>query len=159
MSITKRVWIDQDPAYADVWKAHAEELAEHAKQFPFRLKGTRFELGKSGERRRSAFWPAALQEAIYETEADFLQIKNDLYFRASAERDRVQQIASHYYSDRAALFEKIRQRQSLQPLVIREGCCPECGTTMIRRTAKKGPNCGKKFWGCRAFPMCRGTRP
>lgn len=33
--------------------------------------------------------------------------------------------------------------------------CPRCGSTMILRTASKGPNKGKKFYGCSNFPKCR----
>jgi len=36
--------------------------------------------------------------------------------------------------------------------------CPECGKSMKRRTAKQGIRAGKDFWGCSAFPKCRGTR-
>lgn len=36
--------------------------------------------------------------------------------------------------------------------------CPVCGREMVSRTAKKGRNVGKQFWGCPAFPKCRGTR-
>ena len=32
--------------------------------------------------------------------------------------------------------------------------CPECGKPMRRRSSAKGP-----FWGCSAYPGCRGTRP
>ena len=35
--------------------------------------------------------------------------------------------------------------------------CPRCGVGMVRRTARRGPNQGKKFWGCPKFPKCRGT--
>lgn len=34
--------------------------------------------------------------------------------------------------------------------------CPKCGLDMVLRTAKKGSNQGAKFWGCPAFPNCRG---
>jgi len=37
--------------------------------------------------------------------------------------------------------------------------CPVCGTSMVRRVAKKGGNAGEAFWGCSHFPQCRGTRP
>ena len=37
--------------------------------------------------------------------------------------------------------------------------CPECGTLMVLRTARKGRNAGEKFWGCARFPDCKGTRP
>jgi four helix bundle suffix protein len=32
--------------------------------------------------------------------------------------------------------------------------CPECGKPMRQRRSVKGP-----FWGCSAFPECKGTRP
>lgn len=36
--------------------------------------------------------------------------------------------------------------------------CPKCGSQMIRRTAKQGPNAGNEFWGCRTYPKCHGIR-
>ena len=36
--------------------------------------------------------------------------------------------------------------------------CPSCGEAMVLRTARRGTNVGKQFWGCRAYPRCRGTR-
>ena len=36
-----------------------------------------------------------------------------------------------------------------------ERICPRCGAPMILRTAKKGDNAGKQFYGCSAFPKCR----
>lgn len=36
--------------------------------------------------------------------------------------------------------------------------CPKCGEPMVRRTARSGANAGSPFWGCPAFPRCRGTR-
>lgn len=35
--------------------------------------------------------------------------------------------------------------------------CPKCGAAMVLRTAKKGEHAGKQFWGCSAFPKCRGV--
>lgn len=32
--------------------------------------------------------------------------------------------------------------------------CPRCGTVMVMRTRKID---GKKFYGCKAFPKCRGV--
>lgn len=37
--------------------------------------------------------------------------------------------------------------------------CPLCGEPMTLRVARRGTNTGQRFWGCRAFPNCRGTRP
>ena len=36
--------------------------------------------------------------------------------------------------------------------------CPVCQRQMVRRTASKGANAGSQFWGCAAYPKCRGTR-
>lgn len=36
--------------------------------------------------------------------------------------------------------------------------CPVCGKNMVLRTAARGRSAGAKFWGCSAFPECRGTR-
>lgn len=37
--------------------------------------------------------------------------------------------------------------------------CPRCGSAMIKRMAKAGAHAGREFWGCTAYPNCRGTRP
>lgn len=36
--------------------------------------------------------------------------------------------------------------------------CPQCSGVMILRTARKGTHAGSQFWGCSAFPRCKGTR-
>ncbi|HCE43400.1 MAG TPA: four helix bundle protein [Lentisphaeria bacterium] len=36
--------------------------------------------------------------------------------------------------------------------------CPSCGKAMILRTARQGASPGSNFWGCSAYPNCRGTR-
>lgn len=33
--------------------------------------------------------------------------------------------------------------------------CPECGSKLVLRTAKKGNNVGNQFYGCSAYPKCR----
>jgi len=35
--------------------------------------------------------------------------------------------------------------------------CPHCGKPMVLRTAKTGPHAGHQFWGCTAYPDCKGT--
>lgn len=37
--------------------------------------------------------------------------------------------------------------------------CPKCGSDMVKRVAKRGPNAGQEFWGCSQFPKCRGILP
>jgi four helix bundle suffix protein len=35
--------------------------------------------------------------------------------------------------------------------------CPLCGKPTVLRTARSGKNAGKQFWGCSAYPDCRGA--
>ena len=35
--------------------------------------------------------------------------------------------------------------------------CPLCGKTMVLRTARNGSHAGKQFWGCSAYPHCKGV--
>ena len=36
--------------------------------------------------------------------------------------------------------------------------CPRCGSDLVLRTAKKGSNAGKQFYGCKSYPKCRYTK-
>jgi restriction system protein len=33
--------------------------------------------------------------------------------------------------------------------------CPKCGKPMALRTAQKGKNAGRQFWGCTGYPECK----
>lgn len=35
--------------------------------------------------------------------------------------------------------------------------CPRCGRSMVARTARRGANAGQRFWGCSAYPSCKGV--
>ncbi len=36
--------------------------------------------------------------------------------------------------------------------------CPRCSRSMVMRTARRGRNAGRPFWGCSRYPVCKGTR-
>ena len=40
---------------------------------------------------------------------------------------------------------------------VKPPTCPKCGKLMVIRTAKSGKNAGSQFWGCTAYPDCKGT--
>jgi restriction system protein len=42
--------------------------------------------------------------------------------------------------------------------VIEAPACPQCGSKMVLREAKRGTRAGQAFWGCSQYPGCRGTR-
>ena len=35
--------------------------------------------------------------------------------------------------------------------------CPDCGSPMVRRFARRGRNQGRYFWGCSEYPKCVAT--
>ena len=39
----------------------------------------------------------------------------------------------------------------------RPPACPQCGKAMVLRTARHGANAGNRFWGCSAYPACKGV--
>ncbi len=45
------------------------------------------------------------------------------------------------------------------PAKTRAPDCPLCAKPLVLRTARKGPNAGAQFWGCPAYPDCKGSRP
>ena len=47
---------------------------------------------------------------------------------------------------------------NLETTETEQRICPNCGELMVLRTAKKGRNSGKQFWGCSAYPECRAVR-
>lgn len=61
-------------------------------------------------------------------------------------KQKVQKIAS---TDKTDMFQPVDQ--------VEIPACPQCGTTMVLRTAKSGKNTGKQFWGCSAYPECKGV--
>lgn len=57
------------------------------------------------------------------------------------------------------MITEVQKRQMPIKVESNDILCPFCGNSMVIRTAKKGNRTGDKFWGCSAFPKCRGTRP
>jgi four helix bundle suffix protein len=54
---------------------------------------------------------------------------------------------------------RTQARTPVKPTDPKAPLCPQCGKPMTRRTAKNGPKSGASFWGCSAYPNCKGTRP
>lgn len=52
--------------------------------------------------------------------------------------------------------QKTAEYSDVAPVAELEPMCPQCGTAMIQRTAKKGRFAGQSFWGCGRYPKCRG---
>jgi four helix bundle suffix protein len=63
------------------------------------------------------------------------------------------------YSERlaAARLEERRKQTSPDPIEEKPPACLRCGKAMVLRTAHKGPRSGSRFWGCSAYPACKGV--
>ena len=53
----------------------------------------------------------------------------------------------------------LRSRDKYASVASENANCPQCGSPMVLRTARRGPSSGNSFWGCPRYPDCRGTRP
>ncbi|WP_372972627.1 nuclease-related domain-containing protein [Marinobacter sp.] len=53
--------------------------------------------------------------------------------------------------------EHVRHVKAIVEAKSNAVACPKCGGEMVRRVGKRGENAGKDFWGCGAFPKCRGV--
>lgn len=57
---------------------------------------------------------------------------------------------------RLTVGERAAENCVVAPTPPTEPNCPRCGNPMVKRVAKQGSHAGKTFWGCSAFPKCRG---
>jgi restriction system protein len=59
----------------------------------------------------------------------------------------------------ARLAERQRKQDQPDPSnpSSRIPACPQCGKPMVLRTARAGKNAGQLFWGCSAYPDCKGV--
>ena len=54
---------------------------------------------------------------------------------------------------------RLEAREQAKPPAPDTPACPLCNKPMRQRTARQGQHAGKAFWGCSAYPECKGTRP
>lgn len=71
-----------------------------------------------------------------------------------AERDVMTRVEGTTVDALPSSTDAIKPQESLSEAPPR---CPICGSVMLKRTALKGANAGKEFWGCPGFPKCKGV--
>lgn len=75
------------------------------------------------------------------------------------ERLESQFIEDGGYSEQLAtarLAERNRSKGEKKSSADNIPSCPQCGKSMVLRTAQKGKSAGKQFWGCTGYPECKG---
>lgn len=97
---------------------------------------------------------------ISSSKSEMLEIANKILNKNCEQR-------KDYITKYEKLIEEIedgfQDKGSLQSESIKENIkksdncisCPKCGAKMVLRSAKKGTNVGKQFYGCSNFPKCR----
>ena len=65
------------------------------------------------------------------------------------------------YSEQLATARLAHRQQKKEEVAVPDHIptCPQCGKPTVLRTAKSGKNAGHQFWGCTAYPDCKGVIP
>ena len=98
MSVTKRIWIERDPAYADVRAKFAEEAARIIPQytFPAPLR-RRNRLAESPH--WDPLWPRRLAMATEELKLDHIIVNSRMMFRTMEARDAAMQRGEELWAE------------------------------------------------------------
>lgn len=107
MSLTKRIWIDRDPAHEDVRRKYAEEAAAARSQFTFRL-ATRRRNRLASRPHWDPLWSASLDQAAKELKIDAVYVNDGMFFRTAEDRDAVELLAKSLWDQMAARFKRPR---------------------------------------------------
>ena len=98
MSVTKRIWIEKDHAYADVRKDSADQAAKIILQYPFGAPLRR-------RNRLAAFphwdplWPCRLVMAAKELSLDCITVNSRMMFRTKEARDAAMNRAEQLWAE------------------------------------------------------------
>ena len=71
--------------------------------------------------------------------------------------DQVETLANQLFDPKSGIRETERKTPVLRA-VPNNPICPRCDSEMVLRTATKGNNVGRQFWGCSRYPKCRATK-
>lgn len=145
MSVTKRDWIENDPAYQDDRKERQDEIKTYLEPFSHRL-GLRKFCEIEGKRHKDITWPMAVSEAANKLAAESVIVNDGMLFKSQAVRDSVRHLAQEKHPE---LFDKFGLKPPKR--------CPKCKGKMRIRLAKAGRSKGRHFWACGGFPACRFT--
>jgi len=108
----------------------------------------------------NAYDPYGLSQASAETAANTLicLINQATYLlRRQIEKLEREFIEQGGFTER--LYQARSEFKSKSQQVGQAPACPHCAKPMVLRTARQGPRAGQSFWGCPAYPDCKGTRP
>lgn len=89
--------------------------------------------------------------------ARYIKSKQDVVFSDEEVAQFIEALRSSIlpktWTTRSAHVASLKERHTSTTL------CPKCGSALVERLAKSGPNAGRPFLGCSAFPTCRHIAP
>ncbi len=88
-------------------------------------------------------------EALYNKLLPFTHVSKEVQDAHIEQVYAAKTAASHS----SGIYKNSTVPNSAEPLL-----CPLCGKKLVMRTAKKGANAGKQFYGCSGYPNCRYIR-
>jgi hypothetical protein len=107
MGLTKRIWIEKDPAYADVRKEFADEAAKIIPQYTFDAPlRRRNRLAESPH--WDPLWPRRLAMAAEELKVDHITVNSRMMFRTEDARNAAMQRAEQLWAEE---LERRRSRR------------------------------------------------
>jgi hypothetical protein len=92
VSLTKRIWIDRDPAYESARREYAEKAAEYRSEFIIRLP-IRRRNSLASRPHWDPIWPSSLARAARELEIEIVNVNEGMFFRTVVDRDEVEKRA------------------------------------------------------------------
>lgn len=97
-----------------------------------------------------------LTQVKEETKKEHIQNINEKYKK----EEKVEFVLDVKEEKQVKEEQQVKQNAEVEEIVTErnedvEKVCPRCQQKLVLRTAKKGENAGKEFWGCSSFPKCR----
>jgi len=80
--------------------------------------------------------------------------RHSVYFFAARADARSWIVNDHFRNYRRVFSNPLRLVTA--PTQAGIPICPSCGKIMVLRASRRGTNAGKQFWGCSAYPTCKG---
>ena len=98
------------------------------------------------------------QRGIIVSSGDFTASAKDFAQQTGIELVSGEQLARRVRDTQSTAYTSDGGSETDQTPIPVTRSCPECGSDMVRRVARRGEHAGNSFWGCSNWPQCSGTR-
>ena len=98
------------------------------------------------------------QRGIIVSSGDFTASARDFAQQTGIELVSGEQLARHVHNTQSTTYTIDGGSETYPTPIPVSRSCPECGSDMVRRVARRGENAGNTFLGCSHWPQCSGTR-